>query len=191
MCNIPVGIGTVGWAIFLLVMFDGIHAWMILSPLSPKHLVFQRAAECGWRKSGSRSRLSMEQPSAKSADFDDENPASNRRRMLLHRIQSLGAVVVGTSVGVVSATVHPIACRAAESDNVDPFATMDAAISTGLGSPSSSNLLDAASKSTPSKNNPSTGNSDGSKTTSSSSSDLEQALRQSQRQRTIDPRTHG
>jgi hypothetical protein len=118
-----------------------------------------------------------------------EKKLCNRRRMLT-QIRSFGALLLGGSVAV----SHPSRCAAAEEN--DPFAAMDTAISTGL---TTNNFNDSSKMVSPNvmgttgqpQNPKSPSQSDAGSNVASWSSDLEKALQESQRRRTIDPRTHG
>jgi len=131
--------------------------------------------------------------SACDTNDDDEWTSQSRRRAMLQ----LGSLVLP---GMVIILGSPLVAASAE---VDPFAAMDdllseAGTSTSTGLPSS-----FASPGSPATNNNSNNNSnnsnsnqsgvDSSKTKAapSKTSDMEAALQESRKRRTIDPRTHG
>ena len=111
------------------------------------------------------------------SDVDDRN------RRSLFRCAGSFAVLLTAEIAT-SSSGH--------AEEVDPFAAMDAAISAGLSSGSPSSPSTAASNSSGPATTTVKGASPNNTTSPSSpSSDLEKALKESQRRKSIDPRTHG
>jgi hypothetical protein len=154
---------------FFFVVSGKIQSSMALSPILGRSLVDNHISAL---------------PTCIYYDETQKRDICNRRGILDQAKSLFGAFLLGGAVvGYVSVS---------HAEENDPFAAMDAAISTGILSSNVSTISNNPSSDKATYVDPGVSKTSPAPSESRADiSDLEKALRQSQRRKTIDPRTHG